>query len=69
MVENAGLGKGRRWGAATWRGRRSDRQRWLQGVTFSRESKCEIKGSKSRSEREKNVISRNLKNAIWYGKS
>ena len=36
---------------------------------FSRESKYEIKGSKSRSVREKNVIYRNLKNAICYSKS
>ena len=64
MVENAGLGKGRRWGAATWSGRRSDRRRWVQGATFFRESKCEIKGSKSRGEREKNAIYGNLKNAI-----
>ena len=37
--------------------------------TFSRESKYEIKGSKSRSVREKNVIYRNLKNAICKVKS
>ena len=33
--------------------------------TFSRESKYEIKGSKSRSVREKNVLYSNLKNAIY----
>ena len=34
---------------------------------FSRESKYEIKGSKSRSIHEKNVIYRNFKNAILKG--
>ena len=36
---------------------------------FSRESKYEIKGSKSRGVREKNVLYSNLKNAIQKGKS
>ena len=38
-------------------------------LNFSRESKYEIKGSKSRSVREKNVLYSNLKNAIFKGKS
>ena len=40
----------------------------MSGI-YSRESKYEIKGSKSRSLREKNVLYSNLKNAILKGKS
>ena len=41
----------------------------IKTVIFSRESKYEIKGSKSRSVGEKNVLYSNLKNAICKGKS